>query len=124
MAVRRLQDADTDRAQVYSLLGFNSPHLWVVMPARNEAARIESTLRAYLAGMGPSDHLVVVVNGSTDATATIVKDLQQSDRRLQLIVEPALIGKGGAILRGLEMVAELAPRNDTVAYADADGAVA
>ena len=123
MAVRRPLDPDASRGRVYSLLGFDSPHLWVVIPARDEAARIATTLRAYLAGLGPSDHLVVVVNGSRDETATVVKDLQQGDRRLQLIVEPAPIGKGGAILRGLELVLDLAPGTDTVAYADADGAV-
>ena len=47
--------------------------LWVIVPAYNEAARIGQTLRA-LAGQSDTDFtLLVVDNGSSDATAAIAR---------------------------------------------------
>jgi cellulose synthase/poly-beta-1,6-N-acetylglucosamine synthase-like glycosyltransferase len=97
--------------------------MWLVIPAKNEEARIEVTVREYLAGMSHRDNLVVVVNGSTDDTAQVVQAIARQDRRVKLVIEPKPIGKGGAILRGFELVQEDAHARDVVCYADADGSV-
>lgn len=107
----------------YSLLSLEAPRTWLVIPARNEASRIESTLRRYLSALGLSDRLVVVVNGSTDATARIVHRVALDDRRVVVVVEPRPVGKGGAILSGLAIVRERAQPKDVAGYADADGEV-
>ena len=97
--------------------------MWLVIPARNEAARLEATLKAYLANLTPRDQVVVVVNGSTDRTAAIAQAMAAGDRRVSVLVEPKPIGKGGAILAGLALVSEKADPKDVACYTDADGAV-
>jgi glycosyltransferase involved in cell wall biosynthesis len=48
-------------------------NLWVVIPAYNEAAGINATLAALAAQQDPDFTVVVVDNGSTDATAQAVR---------------------------------------------------
>jgi cellulose synthase/poly-beta-1,6-N-acetylglucosamine synthase-like glycosyltransferase len=105
----------------YSLLSLEAPRTWLVIPARNEAERIEATLRRYLSALGSADRVVVVVNGSTDGTARIVHRIALDDGRVVVVVEPRPVGKGGAILSGLAIVKEKAQPKDVACYADADG---
>jgi len=100
------------------------PPMWVVIPAHNEEHRIGQTLDDYLAGLGDNDRVVVVVNGSSDATAEICLCHREEDHRLIVVVEPEAIGKGAAVVRGLSFVHELGQHRDIAGYADADGAVA
>ena len=95
--------------------------LSIVIPAYNEAARIGPMLDAYLPYFEknyPSDHeLIVSVNGSTDNTEAVVRSRLAAHPSLRIHVDPAPIGKGGAII-----VAGRLARGDLVGFVDADGA--
>jgi glycosyltransferase involved in cell wall biosynthesis len=67
--------------------------LWVIVPAYNEAQRIEGALRALRAQTDSDFTLLVVDNGSTDQTA------QLAGRHARVIVEPEK-GVGSAVDTG------------------------
>ena len=62
----------------------------ILIPARNEAAVIEGTVRAALSSAGIAVEVLVGDDHSTDATAVIVAGLARSDPRLRLVSVPAL----------------------------------
>jgi glycosyltransferase involved in cell wall biosynthesis len=77
--------------------------LSIVVPAYNEAARIAHTMSevaAELDRLGIDAEVVVVDDGSADATASIVADASRSDSRIRL-VRAAHAGKGAAVRRGM-----------------------
>jgi dolichyl-phosphate beta-glucosyltransferase len=88
----------------------------VVIPARNEAGRIErglATLSGRLARLAVGSQIIVVDNGSTDGTAGIVRDWSGPvPVRLLRCARP---GKGAAVRRGL-----LATTAPYVGFCDAD----
>jgi glycosyltransferase involved in cell wall biosynthesis len=94
--------------------------LTIVIPACNEEKRIGRMLDAYLPFFadryGAEIELVVVINGTTDGTEGIVRGYAARFPSLRAIVEPARIGKGGALMKGFR-----AARGDLVGFADADG---
>ncbi|MGW5866239.1 dolichyl-phosphate beta-glucosyltransferase [Streptomyces sp. NPDC055239] len=105
-----------------------SVDLTVVVPAYNEERRLAPTLdaiRAYLEGGEGSTEgaqgaharweLIVVDDGSTDATLDIAADAEAADPRVQLIHSPRNLGKGHALRLGV-----LASRGDRVLITDAD----
>lgn len=61
------------------------PRLSVIIPARNEAAVIETVVRSVLATAYPDVELLVVDDRSSDDTAAIVRRLAASDPRLRLV---------------------------------------
>jgi len=91
------------------MLGWYAQHsmearfLSIVVPAFNEAARIADTLSkvaAEIDHLGIDAEVLVVDDGSTDATASIVADASRSDRRIKLVRAPHA-GKGAAVRRGM-----------------------
>ena len=81
------------------------PSFSVVIPAFNEASRIGQTVRAtldYLQEVNPKNELIVVNDGSTDATATIAREVLSGAK-----IEVCLLenfpnrGKGAAVRTGL-----------------------
>lgn len=68
----------------------------VVIPAHNEAAVIERTLRGVLAGGVPDLEIVVVVNACTDRTAEIARGIDDSIR----VIETDTPGKTNALNLG------------------------
>lgn len=99
-----------------------SPTLSIVIPAYNEAARIERSLAqifTYLgARAGPSE-IIVVDDGSTDGTAEIVRRFGRtrpcSPVRLVVLCNDHNQGKGYSVKRGV-----LHARGEVVAFTDAD----
>jgi putative flippase GtrA len=90
--------------------------LSVVVPAYDEADRIGTTVRSLRDGLAEVDHaggleLVVVDDGSTDATA----DAALAAGADQVVVQPANRGKGAAVRAGV-----LAARGRAIAFTDAD----
>jgi dolichyl-phosphate beta-glucosyltransferase len=78
-----------------------APSLSVVIPAYNEERRLPQTLasvRAYLRGLGREHEIVVVDDGSSDATAQIAREAGDEVRVLRH--EPNR-GKGCAVRRGM-----------------------
>ncbi len=80
------------------------PRVSVVIPARDEAAGIERTVRSHLAQDYPDLHVVVVDDRSTDATGEIVAAIAREDARVRLVrgAEPpeGWLGKPHALWQG------------------------
>lgn len=86
--------------------------LWVVVPAYQEAARIGATLAALAAQTDCDFRLLVVDNGSTDATAAIAREAGA-----EVIVEPEK-GVGCAVDTGFRYA--MAHGAELIARTDAD----
>src|SRR5436309_10054976 len=91
----------------------------LVIPCYNEAARIGKTLRAalgYLAGAAPESELIVVNDGSTDATASIAREVLAGTKIATRLLENfPNRGKGAAVRSGL-----LAAQKPIGLFSDAD----
>jgi len=93
------------------------PLLSIVVPAYNEEAvigRFIQSIHAEVTPLGFTWELLVVDDGSTDATVTVVRDAARVDGRVRLL-ETAHRGKGAAVRQGF-----LASRGEWVFMADAD----
>lgn len=80
------------------------PYLSIIIPAYNEAERIPQTLidiDRRLAGVDYSYEIVVVNDGSTDTTASVVKNMAKVVRNLKLIDLKDNSGKGGTVRQGM-----------------------
>jgi len=81
----------------------NAIFLSVIVPAYNESARIAHTISAVTSEidrLGVEAELIVVDDGSTDRTASIVADASRADPRVKLVQAPHA-GKGAAVRRGM-----------------------
>ena len=91
----------------------------VVVPARNEAATIETVVTSVLASTYHPLELIVVDDRSTDGTAAIVERLAAADARLRLIAGEPLpdgwYGKPWACAQGYREA-----RGDLLLFTDAD----
>jgi glycosyltransferase involved in cell wall biosynthesis len=97
-----------------------SASLSVIIPAYNEAARLEKTLRGvvdYLRQNRPEAEVIVVDDGSSDETAELARKAFQDsgDLRTSVITYKSNLGKGRAVRLGL-----LAARGDVALFSDAD----
>jgi glycosyltransferase involved in cell wall biosynthesis len=102
------------------LASLPAPDLSIIVPAFNEESRIAALVehvRSYLASTSLSWELVVVDDGSSDRTATMVEAAAVSDARIRGICAGHR-GKGAAIRRGM-----LETRGSIRFMADADLAV-
>ena len=103
--------------------GKDAPDLAVIVPARNEAARIERCLRGLLAQDYPTERLriIVVDDNSTDGTAILVERIAAEDARVRLIhgrpLPPGWAGKPHACQQGAD-----AAGADWLCFLDADTA--
>jgi hypothetical protein len=99
--------------------------LTVIVPARNEAERLPATLDGLLAQDAADARFVVFDDGSTDATADLVRQRAQSDDRLTLLSSEQLeddvprdgFGKPIALARALAAVGH---ETELVLFLDAD----
>jgi len=102
----------------YQYNGSRRMKLSLVIPAYNEAGRIEDSLEqvfAYLTGFSDPAEIIVVDDGSTDATAALVQAKAQGRPELRLIRLPKNQGKGAAVRAGV-----LESQGEWVLMTDAD----
>lgn len=98
----------------------NQLTLSIVIPAFNEAGRLPiylPTVVHHLNALSISYEIIVVDDGSTDATVTVVEKLMSDNNCIKLIRLPANRGKGFAVKTGM-----LAADGTLRLFADADGA--
>ncbi len=86
------------------------PGLSVVMPAKNEVAGLARILPALRAAF-PAAEILVVDDGSTDATAAFARE-----QGVRVLSSPYSMGNGAAIKRGAR-----AARGEILVFMDADG---
>jgi glycosyltransferase involved in cell wall biosynthesis len=94
------------------------PHISIVIPAYNEAARLETALvrvTAAIEARAWDAEVLVVDDGSTDETADIVRHWMQQHPRLRLIQNPGNRGKGFSVRNGM-----LQASGAMVMFTDAD----
>jgi dolichyl-phosphate beta-glucosyltransferase len=105
---------DAGRAPVCS-----APALTVVLPCYNEADRLPGTLQALLAHLSAAPgevEVLVVDDGSTDATVEVAEAVAAVDRRVRVLSYRPNRGKGFAVRTGM-----LAAQGELVVFTDADG---
>jgi dolichyl-phosphate beta-glucosyltransferase len=92
----------------------------IILPAYNEAARIVPyllSITSYMQDRGQPYEVLVVDDGSTDATASVVETVASSVPEIQLLRATRRRGKGAAVRRGMQ-----AAVGRIQLFADADGA--
>jgi len=92
--------------------------LSLVIPARNEAKRIDATLVAYAVEFAQDAEIIVAVNGSSDSTAEIAHRIAAAHPNVRVLDLPA-VGKGGAVRAGFAIA-----RGTYAGFVDADMATA
>ncbi|MBK8905198.1 MAG: glycosyltransferase [Anaerolineaceae bacterium] len=79
----------------------NEARITAVIPAFNEAKHINRVLDP-LSSMPQLNEIIVVDDGSVDDTAAVVRAYRAADERIQLVSLPHNVGKGGAIMAGIQ----------------------
>jgi len=93
--------------------------LSIIIPAYNEAERLPATLKNvqnFLAKQSYKAEVVVVNDGSKDATAAVVRKIAKTFPELHLIDNVANKGKGGVVNQGM-----LAAKGEFRLFMDSDG---
>ncbi|HEV8614709.1 MAG TPA: dolichyl-phosphate beta-glucosyltransferase [Methylomirabilota bacterium] len=96
------------------------PRWSVVIPALNEARRLPPYLAevaAYFEARGEPHEIIVVDDGSTDGTASVVAAAARRSPSITLVRHASNSGKGFAVRAGMRVAA-----GDYRLFADADGA--
>jgi glycosyltransferase involved in cell wall biosynthesis len=94
------------------------PQYSIVIPAFNESGRIPATLRSVIAcvrAQGWNAEIIVVNDGSTDTTAALVREIQQTAPEVRLLENPVNRGKGFSVRAGM-----LDARGEVVMFTDSD----
>jgi glycosyltransferase involved in cell wall biosynthesis len=94
------------------------PKYSIVIPAYNESARLPATLASVMScirARGWQAEVLVVNDGSTDATANVVQAFAQTAPEIRLIENPGNRGKGYSVRAGM-----LHARGEVVLFTDSD----
>jgi dolichyl-phosphate beta-glucosyltransferase len=108
-----------DTAQACRAPVRTAPALTVILPCYNEAERLPGTLQALLAHLSAAPgevEVLVVDDGSTDATVSVAEAVAAVDRRVRVLSYCPNRGKGFAVRTGM-----LAAQGELVVFTDADG---
>lgn len=113
---------DIGREAAASLPDAELPPVTVIVPARNEERNIERCARSLLAQDYPDFELIVVNDGSADATPEILATLAAEHPRLKVVtlsgdLPPGWAGKPHAMQMGYEVVR---PESRYILFSDAD----
>lgn len=95
-----------------------SPQYSIIIPAYNESERISTTLErvlGYAAERQWKSEVIVVDDGSRDATTDIVREYMQKNPTLRLLQNPGNRGKGYSVRNGM-----LNANGSVLLFSDAD----
>ncbi len=95
------------------------PPVSVLMPARNEEARIRPALETIAETEGVEFELIVADDNSTDATADIVRSFAEDDPRIKLVSSPPLPEGWGGKNHACQFLSSKA-RHEHMIFIDAD----
>jgi glycosyltransferase involved in cell wall biosynthesis len=107
---RRVRDEDPADPGVAGLMSAPQPRLSIVLPAKNESGSLGALLQE-IARLHPTAELVVVDDGSTDATSQVAVDAGA-----RVVRHPYSMGNGSAIKSGAR-----AAKGEILVFMDADG---
>ena len=102
----------------------DKPQFSLLIPAYNEAGRIESTLKDFMSDLdfdfaySKNYELLIIMDGCKDGTPETVKALIKNRLGITPIIFPNRLGKGGAIIEALKYA-----KGDLIAFIDADGSI-
>ncbi len=94
------------------------PKYSIVIPAFNESGRLPATLRSVvdcIRARGWDAEVIVVNDGSTDATADVVRSFARSAPEIRLVENPGNRGKGYSVRAGM-----LQARGKVALFTDSD----
>jgi glycosyltransferase involved in cell wall biosynthesis len=94
------------------------PKYSIVIPAYNESSRIPATLESVVScirACGWDAEVLVVDDGSTDATVQVVREFALTAPEVQLLQNPGNRGKGYSVRNGM-----LQARGEVLLFTDAD----
>ena len=95
----------------------NGPRISIVIPAKDEAESLADLVLEIASVLAHESYEIIVVDdGSTDATTEVLKILSQQHQALRHLVHDRSCGKSAAILTGVR-----ASRAPLVATLDGDG---
>lgn len=97
------------------------PYLSIVIPAYNEERCLErnsETVKAYMDTLKKDYEIILVNDGSTDNTASIMEGIVQNNPQYRWLSSPTNKGKGDAVRRGV-----LSAAGKYIVFMDADLAV-
>ena len=80
------------------------PTISIVIPAYNEEANLESTVKEVLEALGTrfSDYEILIVNdGSKDRTAMVANSLARENQAIKVIQNQTNLGFGASYRRGM-----------------------
>jgi dolichyl-phosphate beta-glucosyltransferase len=95
-----------------------APQYSIIVPAFNESERISTTLErvlGYAAERRWNSEVIVVDDGSRDATTDIVREYMQKNPTVRLLQNPGNRGKGYSVRNGM-----LNAQGDVLLFSDAD----
>jgi len=98
----------------------DAPSVSILIPARNEEANIEEAVRAACAQTASTMEVVVLDDGSTDATPRLLESLRAECPRLRVVAgQPLPSGWAGKAWACWQLASQHA-RNDWLLFVDAD----
>ena len=95
-----------------------APQYSIIVPAFNESERISTTLErvlGYAAEQRWNSEVIVVDDGSRDATTNIVREYMQKNPAVRLLQNPGNRGKGYSVRNGM-----LNAKGEVLLFSDAD----
>ncbi len=93
-----------------------APRISIVIPARNEAARLPASIREIRRFFPSEDwEFVIVIEPGTDDTKAVAIRESQGDPRFRIVANPTAHGKGHAVKTGM-----LLARGEWIFFMDAD----
>ena len=93
-----------------------APRVSIVIPARNEEARLPSSIREIRRAFPSEDwEFLIVIEPGSDRTGEVARAEAAGDPRFEIVLNPTAHGKGYAVKTGM-----LRARGDWVFFMDAD----